>query len=232
MNTNINFNHNNVEIVVSRYNEKLDWLNEAPFNDFHYIVYNKGENSDFIKKNVIKIIDLPNVGRCDHTYLYHIVNNYYNLSTITVFFPGSIDTMEHKKNNAIRILENIKKYKNAIFLGTYVGDVQKHFYEFVLDEWCCSDPQNKKLNPENKLYPAIIRPFGKWFQYHFGNIKVSHYCIHGILSVHKLDIIKHSLSRYKSILVGVERHSNPEVGHYIERAWLAIFYPFLYTKII
>jgi hypothetical protein len=46
---------------------------------------------------VKKIVNLPNVGKCDHTYLYHIINNYNNLSKILVFLPGSIN-MENKKN--------------------------------------------------------------------------------------------------------------------------------------
>ena len=32
---------NNIEIVISRYNEDLLWLNEYPFNQFEYIVYNR-----------------------------------------------------------------------------------------------------------------------------------------------------------------------------------------------
>jgi hypothetical protein len=47
-------------IVVSRYKENLDWLPQLTDN---YIVYNKGDNLDFEKTNVKKIIDLPNVGR-------------------------------------------------------------------------------------------------------------------------------------------------------------------------
>lgn len=77
---------NNVEIVVARYNEDLSWINEYPFNQFEYIVYNKGDNNNFVKTNVKEIVRLPNVGRCDHTYLYHIVANYDNLSNIIVFF--------------------------------------------------------------------------------------------------------------------------------------------------
>ena len=46
-----------IDIVVSRYNEKLNWINEFPFNQFNYTVYNKGENDNFIKTNVIKIIN-------------------------------------------------------------------------------------------------------------------------------------------------------------------------------
>ena len=222
----------NIQIIISRYNETLDWTLEFPFNLFKYVVYNKGTNQNFIKDNVNKIIDLPNVGRCDHTYLYHIVTNYNQLAEITVFLPGSIGSMEHKKNNAIKILKNILKYKTAIFLGTYTNSVKNTFNDFVLTNWTCSDPINKSLNPEDKLCPAIIRPFGSWFKYHFGNINVQYYCIHGIFSIHKFDIIKHPISRYQQLLAGVEIHSNPEVGHYIERAYAAIFHPFVFTKII
>jgi hypothetical protein len=49
---------NNIEIVVSRYNEDLNWLLEYPFNEFEYIVYNKGDNEDFEKTNVKQIINL------------------------------------------------------------------------------------------------------------------------------------------------------------------------------
>ena len=221
-----------VEIVVSRYNENLNWILEYPFNQFQYIIYNKGINQDFVKNNVTKIINLPNVGRCDHTYIYHIVNNFNNLATITVFFPGSINSVEHKKINAINILENIQKYKTAIFLGNYSDNVKETFNNLVLNEWRCTDPKNKILNPEIKLCPAIIRPFGKWFQYHFGNIVVNYWCSCGIFSINKLDIIKHSIGRYNKLLSGLERHSNPEVVHYVERAWAAIFHPLLFTKII
>lgn len=221
-----------VQIVISRYNEKLEWLNEYPFNEFSYIVYNKGSNNNFVTTNVTNIIELPNVGRCDHTYIYHIVTKFDSLAPITVFLPGSIDGMELKKNKAIKILENIKRYKIPIFLGTISNNVKEQFNNFTLDEWSCTNKDNYILNPENKLCPAIIRPFGKWFQFHFGNITVKYWCIHGIFSVHKFDIIKHPIERYQNLLAGVERHSNPEVGHYIERSWAAIFHPLVFTKII
>lgn len=220
-----------VSIIVSRYNENLDWMNEKPFNRFKYIVYNKGINDNFEKKYVSKVINLPNVGRCDHTYLYHIVNNFNNLNIINVFFPGSLNN-EYKKANAIKILYNILKNKTAIFLGTYSHNIKTQFNSFTLNSWCCTDESNRLLNNETELLPAIIRPYGKWFNYHFGNILVKYWCIHGIFSIHKLDILKHDIIRYKKLLAAVERHSNPEVGHYIERSWAAIFHPLLFTKII
>ena len=74
-------------VIVARYNEDLKWINTDPFNKFKYIVYNKCINDNFEKNNVIKIINLPNVGRDCHTFLYHIYNNYYNLNDITIFLP-------------------------------------------------------------------------------------------------------------------------------------------------
>jgi hypothetical protein len=222
-----------IQIIVSRYNETLDWTLEYPFNLFKYVVYNKGPNQNFFKENVNQIINLANVGRCDHTYLYHIVTNYNDLATITVFFPGSIGSIANKKIKAIKILKNILIYKNAIFLGTRLpNDVKTTFNNFVLNSWVCSDPINSNLNPEKKLFPATIRPFGKWFTFHFGNIKVKYYCMQGILSIHKNDIIKYPISRYQQLLAAAGMHSNPEVGHYIERSWGAIFYPLIFTKII
>ena len=77
----------NIEIVISRYNENLEWLNYEPFNKYKNIIYNKGPNDDFCKTNNIKVFNLENIGRCDHTYLFHIIENYDNLADITVFLP-------------------------------------------------------------------------------------------------------------------------------------------------
>ena len=83
-------------IIISRFNEDLSWTTEFPFDQYKYIVYNKGNNDNFEKKNVSEVINLLNVGRCDHTYLYHIVKNYDNLSSILIFLPGSLN-MKKKK---------------------------------------------------------------------------------------------------------------------------------------
>lgn len=220
-----------IEIIVARYNEDLEWMNEPPFNNFNYTVYNKGVNDLFQKKNVTKIIQLPNVGRCDHTYLYHIVHNFHNLSPITIFFVGSINN-RIKKKNAIKLLNAILFYKRAVFIGNKTYNLRTHFNSFKLDQWKCTDSKNAELNPETKLLPAIIRPYGAWYQFHFGNTIVKNWCVYGIFSMHKMDIIKHDIERYKKLLAGLERHSNPEVGHYIERSWAAIFHPLLFTKVI
>ena len=227
------FESSGIEIVVSRYNESLDWIKENPFNEYNMVVYNKGPNDNFEKtSNIIKTVPLENVGRCDHTYLYHIVNNYDNLAEITVFLPGSCN-MQIKKEKATRLLENIEKSKTAIFISdTTHKNVKTDLYDFTLDEWVSSDESNKSINAESSLDKSKIRPFGKWYESNFGDSVVKHVTYLGIYSVSKHDILQHPLEHYKNLMIQLETSSNPEVGHYMERSWAAVFHPMNNTKII
>jgi hypothetical protein len=221
---------NNVEIVISRFNEDLNWTQEIPFNLFQYIVYNKGNNDNFNKTNVKKIINIENVGKCDHTYLYHIIENYNNLSNIVVFFPGSLNFV-HKKNKAKIILNNIirSKFSRTFFVGGYVKSVKENFNNFTLDNWQTSDEKNLLLNNESNLKKCVIRPYGNWYKYFFGDTPAHWITMWGIFSIDKRDIIQHPVERYQRLLQTVNIHSNPEAGHYIERSWGAIFYPLIHT---
>jgi hypothetical protein len=214
-------------ICISRYNEDLLWTLEYPFNQFKYIVYNKGVNDLFEKKYVTKVIPLPNVGRCDHTYLYHITNNYTKLPMVVIFLPGSTN-MEYKKKIATKLLLSILQSRKAHFIGDEKESILKTFHSFSQKEYCCQNPSNRQLNNESAIFPCSERPFGNWFLKH-GFEDVMHYCFYGIFSVDKRDILQHPLTRYTTLLKELSVHSNPEVGHYTERAWASIFGPFRFT---
>lgn len=222
-----------VEIVVARYNEDLEWLKDSPFNKYDITVYNKGDNDDFAKPlNVRRVIRLKNVGKCDHTYLHHIVNNYDRLSDVTVFLPGSTD-MDYKSKKARRLMDEIEKTDQATFINEVAHkDIKQELYNFTLEEWKTSNQTNQNKNPESKTTPAKIRPFGRWFESNFGNIQVSNITYAGIFSVAKLDILQHPLKYYESLEAQLSTSSNPEVGHYFERAWAAVFHPMSATRII
>jgi hypothetical protein len=227
---NVNAN-DNIELVVSRYNEDLKWTLEYPFNMFKFVVYNKGINENFVKTNVEKIVNLPNVGKCDHTYLYHIVENYDILKSITVFLPGSLH-MANKKEKAVRILINImnSKYKHAYFIGKHYDSVKQTFYNFTLNEWKTSCNENKLISNESKLQLCKIRPYGRWYDYFLADVPAKWSTFLGIFSIDNKDIIQHPVDRYKRLLETVSNSSNPEAGHYIERSWGAIFFPLMHTK--
>jgi hypothetical protein len=214
----------NIEIVISRYNENLHWLNHEPFNKYKNIIYNKGPNDDFYKTNNIKVVNLENIGRCDHTYLFHIIENYDNLADITVFLPGSID-ISNKTKKAILQVELVEKHQNTVFIGGYYDNVKRNLYDFKLDIWSASHPNNCALNNECQLTPANIRPFGKWYDTHFPGIDVQYTSNLGILGISKDHILQHKKSYYENLIKELNNSSNPEVGHYFERSWNAVFYP-------
>jgi len=205
-------------MVVARYNEKLEWLKEEPFSKHQVLVYNKGINDDFYP--VDNVVRLKNVGRCDHTYLYHIVNHYDKLTDIIIFLTGSVN-LPHKMDKSKSMIEKIDETHKAIFLASPVD--KSSLYDFKLDEWMATSPENNSINNETQLELSRIRPFGEWFKSRFGDHELTHVSFGGILSVSKKDVLQHPKSYYENLLEELSHSSNPEVGHYVERSWQAIF---------
>ena len=219
-NNNEGFDSFDVVIVISRYNENLDWLKEAPFNKYPVIIYNKGINDDFYKPKKSKIMKLENIGRCDHTYLYHIIENYDKLNNIIIFMPGSTN-MPYKMEKAIKLFKLIEENKKAVFLSEKAKLTD--LYDFQLDNWKASSSENNSINAESNLELATIRPFGKWYESKFGNVELEHISYGGIHSISKHDILQHPKSYYENLIKDVSNSSNPEAGHYFERSWETVF---------
>ena len=220
-----------VEIVVARYNENLEWLKHHPFSEYNVIIYNKGTNNNFYKPKKLKYIEnLENVGKCDHTYLYHIIKNYDNLSDITIFLPGSCN-MEGKIKKTKKLIYEIKHRNKAVFLyNTKMNNILNKIYDFYLDNWETSFLKNRTGDVDKKLELSKMRPFGKWYEYHFPEIKLEYVTYGGIFSISKKDVHNNSTFFYKNLLDELSSSANPEVGHYIERSWYSIFYPIKDTK--
>ncbi len=227
---NNSFKKKNLEIVlvVARYNEDLEWLREEPFSKYYTIIYNKGVNDKFYKPSNSKIINLENIGRCDHTYIYHIIKNYNNLANVTIFLPGSIN-LPYKINKAKKTVKMAAENgKTCIYYDGYFKEgVANKYYDFQLSHWSSSDPKNKQIisntSSGSELTPADIRPFGKWYDAHFNNIKAKHVVYYGIFAISKETIKNNSKKYYSDLIKEFKKSSNPEVGHYFERSWFAIF---------
>lgn len=74
-----------LEIVTAYYNDlhRLDWQNII--GNSKLTVYHKNDQlkiGEHINGNPIEI---PNFGRCDYAFILHIINNYNNLSDVTIF---------------------------------------------------------------------------------------------------------------------------------------------------
>ena len=223
---------NEIELVVSRYNEDLEWLKEDPFNKYPVICYDKGSNNEYYQPTHMQKIHLENIGRIDHTILYHIITNYDSLATVSIFLPGSLN-MEHKKAKAIQNIQEVETHKDSVFIGYYhKAGVRNELYNFSLDEWKASDSKNASMNSETTLELAKERPFGKWYDSHFNDIRIDIVSFYGIFAVSKKHILQHPKSYYENLIKELSNSSNPEVGHYFERSWCAVFHPLEGAKFI
>jgi hypothetical protein len=218
------YKEGNITIIVSRYNENLEWLNHEPFNNYQYIVCNKGNNDSYLKThNFKKEIKLENVGREGHTYLYYIITHYNHLSNINIFLPGSVN-LENKYNKAKKLINEINKYNSSVFLyDDYHFNIKNELYHFKIDEYVSTEIANRTEGSE-KIQISPIRPYGKWYEAFFGENITNHFIKNGVFSVSKEDIIKKPKSYYEQLIKEVET-PNPEQGHYLERSWEAVFFP-------
>lgn len=221
-------NSKTIDIIVSRYNEDLKWTLNKPFNKFKYIVYNKGTNENFEKSHVKKIINLNNVGREGHTYLYHIINNYTNLADINIFFPGSLE-IKYKMVKARNILYKVLKYNKAFMRLTYVPFVNKILSWYKHSEYKNTSKFNSAT--KNTVKMSKYRPYGKWYTKFFNNRDFHYLSNLGIFSVDKRDIIQHPISHYQKIIEELNDDSNPEGGYFLEISIYPLFYPLKYTII-
>jgi hypothetical protein len=224
-------------LVISRYNEQLEWMRILPLHEFdHVFIYNKGETDldlDCTRHcKSFSIIALPNVGKCDHTYMHHILTNFYALGDVTVFLPGCCD--DHIKWFHTIITVTVALYTNdSMFVAhEYKEGIRNHFVSMYMDSYESRDHRNRELTNANKalhttgsMLASPIRPFGLWYAANFPNCDIHHVAYFGIFAVSKRHVRNRDFDSYVELYKYVNTHPNPEVGHYFERSWLAIFNP-------
>jgi hypothetical protein len=238
------FRRKDIEVVISRYEESLEWLLQKPYRHFlpNIILYNKGATPipREIAMAVKRVVPLPNVGRCDHTYLYHIVSGIREgtLAGTTVFLTASTYDLPNKRYMAKRIFQ-------SLWNPTIIRPILEHkiLYEeyrgFFLDKYVVSHMGNRKVNPETAMTPAHIRPFGPWLSTLYESIlgpdcgirtMKAPLFLYGVFVGTRENITKTPLALYERLLEEVAVGSNPEVGHYIERLWGALVFGVLPEK--
>jgi hypothetical protein len=203
------------KIIVSRYNEDIEWLKDEIDN---CIIYNKGK-----KLNIKNEILLENVGRESETYLHYIIDNYNNLPDVVVFTQARI--CDHVGSNDINYLINL--YNDALLNGKSEPSI-KHVHNNNLINW----RWNKDFNAiygvfnNNDIYKNNNKiVFIDWF---IKNISIEYpeeiyIYSNGIFAINKNLILKKDIEYYKDLILEVNYHDNPIEGHFFERSWYYIF---------
>lgn len=203
-----------IGVVISRYNEDLSYLNDIKQKleqcgdlRINFYIYNKG--TEIEQKNV----KLDNIGMCDHTYLYHIIENYDNLDDVTCFLPGSC-FINSKANLTESLLQKCHKYE-YLFTCTRKEEL---LFKFELDKYQCTDKRNRSSSAELALCP--IRPYSKWYLEIMNKELYSNMVNYrGIFSVSKEKLIKNDRKLYQKLIGYLSKDKRPEASHFMERLW-------------
>jgi hypothetical protein len=212
-----------LDVVVARYEEDLDWVVDdlMPMLDAEarVVVYNKGRRSTLSPRVLarVTVVDLPNVGRCDHTYLHHMCETHgLPGRRATLFVPGSCRSFPTKWERVVRLVSSYKG--NTVF----VCDEMRFDYDFTIDAWAARDPKNAEANASSRLEPCAIRPFGKWFDEVVRAPRPQCTSYGGMFIASPRDVDRKPRAYYERIMSFLTVADNTEAGHYVERAWTAI----------
>ena len=110
-------------VIVTRYNEHIDWIDYIQNDIDIFYIYNKGENNRLFKNLVpseslekkLNIKVLPNIGRIDHTLAYHITQHWDSLEETIVSLPASILMCRLKGSYLSAIKKRLLVVKNRYY---------------------------------------------------------------------------------------------------------------------
>jgi len=215
-----------IDCVVARYNESVKWIFMPEFSNVtRFIIYNKGNPLNIkLPSNAIEI-PLENVGKCDHTFLHHIVYNYNFLADVTLFVSGRAND-PRKGPKIIKTMKLVDKTHTSVFIGNRCK-IPDDEYNFTLSNYLSSNLENQVGKGKiEQITPAKIRPFGDWFNFHWPDKKNNIIVYQSTFAVHRKHINQHPKGYYIKLYEELNYDINPEAGHFLERSWAMIFHPY------
>lgn len=186
-----------MKIVVSRFNEDIQWTKILPPSDI--IIYNKGTP-------LSGTIPLPNVGREGHTYFTYIYDNYDNLDNYTVFLQGN--PFDHSP----------KLIKQLIWFLIHCETMDINFQYLSEKILTCNINYCRYHRglPIRWVYEHIFEKSPiRNLEFQFGSGSQ--------FIVSKRQILKHPKEFYRKIIQLLEHSVNPIEGYVIERLHQVIF---------
>lgn len=210
-----------LEIVVAAYRDDLDWLAELPRlvapATPKLTVYAKHADTAGFRGGAARV--LPNVGRCDHTYLHHIVENWDRLAETTLFVTGSARHLWWKWW-PLRLLLLPRLGAPRPFVAGALRPFTRRDRELELTSYRARHDVERVERP---VIPARPRPFRAWWEAHFpGRAEPRYVAVGGVFAARRSALRAIPLETWRGLL---EQHAvgdNPEAGHYMERAWYAL----------
>jgi len=225
-----------IQVIITRYNEYIDWIDYIKDAVDTIIIYNKGKNSSIFKRYVpdeetmkkITIIPIENIGRIDHTLAYHIVENWENLPDTLVSLPASILMCQYKG----AYLSAIRKKLEAVrthYSGFYSPRFRKVSpdFNYSIDNYQSESNCNRN---GNKFIKSEYSDFKAWKAALIDDRPMRYVAMRGMFSVCKENILHIDKSIYENLITSLSVGDNIENGHFAERIWAHLFRQYSYDS--
>jgi len=226
-----------VHVIVSRYNEYVDFVKDLlNFVDV-IIIYNKGFNDHLFKEYIpspidlkkIKIIKLNNVGRINHSIVYHILTNWeyllLNSDTYLVSIPGSIKMSPYKGMYLNKLKKEMKKKGTVSFYSPRTKIVDSS-YNYISEG---NHQSNIYCNVSNSPFiRSQWNSFVEWKKEIIDPVLPVQQEI-SIISLRSMFMVKNEMitrpgkAVYQRILNSIDYGDNLENCQYVERIWAHLF---------
>jgi hypothetical protein len=215
------------DLVLSLYRDRTDWVGPLRRPGVRVLVYDKWDGAEGSGRITPSLLRLPNVGKCDHTYLHHIIAHYHDLADWTVFAPDSAaDGRLHgvRMEDALTPGDSLRVPR--LWRGRDWGpDGRLRWAHFG------GVPDRNGTNWADRYASGKITPaklsFADWVRRYVGfdpdGPDWPGYAPGGIYAVPRRAITYLPAAFYARLRDQLSHAVEPEEGHYLERSWVVIF---------
>mmetsp|Transcript_48803 Transcript_48803/g.110757 ORF Transcript_48803/g.110757 Transcript_48803/m.110757 type:complete len:328 (-) Transcript_48803:303-1286(-) len=239
-------NHDGIDLVVAYFNEDLHWLNEVVQDlqrldrAMRVFVYSKHHDTlpDYVNLTFPGTFTrLKNVGREGGSYMHHIIHNYGALGSCTIFAQAAISSSAYgglKRRKLNYVLKNLHRCAQEGVVGMASERPGEKIvfdpnFELTNFQGTTGDNYAHGKAPTNDLNLADPRPMGEWystwlaFDENSVRIRQTGLIYNSIFAASRKAIEQHPIKTFMDIQRQLLAADNTEVGHFLERAYLAMF---------
>jgi hypothetical protein len=223
-NTQTNYRANAVELVVSWCHEDISWITQSEIlSTFDAVfLYSKCNGSlprVLESQTRFHFTTLPNVGNCDHSYIHHIITQWFSLADVTVFYKGR----EEERCPPVKLAAGESRDGGLVCCRDHdeLAIAKDQFREgFNLRVY------RTKNNPIlHERYHRYSGNLGSFLRHLFGHANAKElfltgrdFCHGGYFAISSKVIRRHSIAVYEAMILQ-QKFPREEVDHYIERLW-------------
>lgn len=198
-----------------------------------------------VPKNVSTVKELPNVGRCDHTWAYHLARYYSTLAHVVIFMKDSTFCNPETRLAKLTVptatvlgdvmawgfgcfrMPAVNGLYGRLHLRALTMGMRKRRYAGLTKTYSNWNSQGYTPNFAARVNMTEFarRAFDEWFFERLMGQTFIQVCYGGSFGFRGADARMHSRASFERLQALLARADNLEEGHFVERLWHALLRP-------